>query len=246
MDGWRKSTYSFSNSNCVEVREDPSGTVAVRDSKDPGGPVLAFTRAGWDAFIKGVKSGERDSTPPAASARGSASFSSLEARIAADYPDNPILAALRSPSPARPRRARRGGSPAPARTRKGLAGDPPAAGQDPQGSRAPAVTPAGPGSSGKSAAVGSYRMIRAYAVTLVPGEDGTARIDPEAALRFARRAGNWSHAARAARQQRAYLLGAMALLAGKGDLDKREGVASYWTWPAGHEGGADPVIAEAE
>ncbi len=68
MDGWRRSTYSFSNGNCVEVRGDPSGIVALRDSKDPGGPVLAFTRAGWDAFIKGVKSGELDGTTPGASA----------------------------------------------------------------------------------------------------------------------------------------------------------------------------------
>jgi hypothetical protein len=85
-------------------------------------------------------------------------------------------------------------------------------------------------------------MIRAYAVTLVPGEDGTARIDPQAALRFAMGVGNWSHADRPARQQRAHLLGAMAVLASRGDLDKRD-VACYWTWPAGHDGGVDPIVA---
>ena len=38
---WVKSSYSFANGNCVEVAALP-GAVAVRDSKDPGGPVLTF------------------------------------------------------------------------------------------------------------------------------------------------------------------------------------------------------------
>ena len=37
---WAKSSYSFANGNCVEVARLP-GVVAVRDSEDPGGPVLA-------------------------------------------------------------------------------------------------------------------------------------------------------------------------------------------------------------
>jgi hypothetical protein len=56
---WRKSSYSSSNSNCVEVAV--AGTcVAVRDAKDPDGPVLLCTRAGMAAFIAGVKDGEFD------------------------------------------------------------------------------------------------------------------------------------------------------------------------------------------
>lgn len=40
---WRKSTYSTSNGgNCVELA-DAAGAVAVRDSKDPDGPVLLLT-----------------------------------------------------------------------------------------------------------------------------------------------------------------------------------------------------------
>ncbi len=54
---WRKSSYSFSNSNCVKARTSGRGTVQVRDSKDPDGPTLAFSRAAWRAFIAAVKTG---------------------------------------------------------------------------------------------------------------------------------------------------------------------------------------------
>ncbi len=54
---WRKSSYSGDNGgNCVEV-----GTaglaVAVRDSKDPDGPRLAFAADTWKAFAEQVKAG---------------------------------------------------------------------------------------------------------------------------------------------------------------------------------------------
>jgi Domain of unknown function (DUF397) len=56
---WRKSSYSGSNGgNCVEVADSLSGVVAVRDSKDPGGPVLAFTHGDWRAFTAAIKAGE--------------------------------------------------------------------------------------------------------------------------------------------------------------------------------------------
>ncbi|XRQ08585.1 DUF397 domain-containing protein [Actinomadura welshii] len=42
---WRKSSYTTSNGgNCVELA-DVADAVAVRDSKDPDGPVLLLTRA---------------------------------------------------------------------------------------------------------------------------------------------------------------------------------------------------------
>ena len=54
---WRKSTYSSTNGGeCVEVGAAPR-TVAVRDSKDPEGPALGFTPAGWQAFTRAVKTG---------------------------------------------------------------------------------------------------------------------------------------------------------------------------------------------
>jgi Domain of unknown function (DUF397) len=56
---WVKSSYSGgSGGNCVEVAALPDGGRAVRDSKDPDGPVLVFTPGEWDAFIRGVKNGE--------------------------------------------------------------------------------------------------------------------------------------------------------------------------------------------
>jgi hypothetical protein len=57
---WVKSSLSFSNGNCVEVTELPGGTVGVRNSRDPGGPVLRFTRREWDAFLEGARLGEFD------------------------------------------------------------------------------------------------------------------------------------------------------------------------------------------
>lgn len=52
---WRKSRYSNPSGNCVEVSELPRGRVGVRDSQDPAGPVLVFTQAVWDAFIRAVR-----------------------------------------------------------------------------------------------------------------------------------------------------------------------------------------------
>jgi predicted RNA-binding protein with TRAM domain len=57
---WVKSSYSGSEANCVEVGCGEPGVVAVRDSKDPGGPVLRFEPAGWVVFTSGVKAGMFD------------------------------------------------------------------------------------------------------------------------------------------------------------------------------------------
>jgi hypothetical protein len=69
---WRKASYSGNDGGgCVEVsathdtvsvphKADEHLLYLVRDSKDPGGPRLAFTTSEWDAFIAGVKDGEFD------------------------------------------------------------------------------------------------------------------------------------------------------------------------------------------
>ncbi len=57
---WRKSTQSQGgSSNCVEVAHLPDG-VLVRNSKNPDGPILAFTPSEWRAFLGGAKDGEFD------------------------------------------------------------------------------------------------------------------------------------------------------------------------------------------
>jgi hypothetical protein len=57
---WRTSSRS-SSTNCVEVAALPAARlVAVRDSKDPDGPVLTFARTQWRAFLAGAKAGEFD------------------------------------------------------------------------------------------------------------------------------------------------------------------------------------------
>jgi len=57
---WRKSSYSSSNANCVEVARSLPGIVAVRDSKDRTGPVLTFAPDAWAAFTAGVREGQFD------------------------------------------------------------------------------------------------------------------------------------------------------------------------------------------
>jgi uncharacterized protein DUF397 len=53
---WRKSSYSGNNGGaCIEVARNLPGVVAVRDSKDPHGPALIFTRADWTAFTALLK-----------------------------------------------------------------------------------------------------------------------------------------------------------------------------------------------
>jgi hypothetical protein len=64
---WRKSSYSNgSGGSCVEIAiltptaGEPS--IAVRDSKDPNGPVLTFTARQWTAFTTAIKAPHLDLT----------------------------------------------------------------------------------------------------------------------------------------------------------------------------------------
>jgi hypothetical protein len=64
---WRKSSYSAEAGRaCVEVKVEPGAkegsdyVITMRDSKDPGGPVLTFTPDEWRAFTLGVQDGEFD------------------------------------------------------------------------------------------------------------------------------------------------------------------------------------------
>ncbi|GAA0818922.1 DUF397 domain-containing protein [Streptosporangium amethystogenes subsp. fukuiense] len=55
---FRKSSLSGGNNDCIEVATNLAGIVAVRDSKNPSGPVLAFSPAAWGNFLTGIRNGE--------------------------------------------------------------------------------------------------------------------------------------------------------------------------------------------
>ncbi|MBU6534345.1 DUF397 domain-containing protein [Streptomyces sp. NPDC057245] len=55
QSSWTKSSYSGGNGACVEVRSPLVAALAVRDSKVPAGPVLAFPADAWNAFVTSVK-----------------------------------------------------------------------------------------------------------------------------------------------------------------------------------------------
>ena len=58
---WLKSQRSGpTGGNCVEVAFLPSGEVAMRNSRDPEGPALIYTRAEIEAFLGGVNDGDFD------------------------------------------------------------------------------------------------------------------------------------------------------------------------------------------
>ncbi|GAA4450563.1 DUF397 domain-containing protein [Phytohabitans houttuyneae] len=57
---WFKSRRSSGNGACVEVAYVASGGIAMRDSKDPEGPILQFEAMTWRDFVGSVRAGEFD------------------------------------------------------------------------------------------------------------------------------------------------------------------------------------------
>lgn len=56
---WRKAQASVGNGQCVELARD-GDLIAIRDSKNPAGPVLTYTPAELRAFLDGAKNCEFD------------------------------------------------------------------------------------------------------------------------------------------------------------------------------------------
>jgi len=56
---WRKAKRSMSNGNCVEVAL-LGRSVAIRDSKDPRGPILSYPTGSWGSFIQDARTGKFD------------------------------------------------------------------------------------------------------------------------------------------------------------------------------------------
>lgn len=57
---WEKSRRSNSQGACVEMAKLPGGDIAVRNSRDPGGPALIYTPAEIEALIGGARDGDFD------------------------------------------------------------------------------------------------------------------------------------------------------------------------------------------
>ena len=60
---WLKAQCSTNNGQCVEIAST-SDKVAIRDSKDPDGPILVYTPGEFRAFLEGARNGEFDSLVP--------------------------------------------------------------------------------------------------------------------------------------------------------------------------------------
>ena len=55
---WRKSSRSGAQGNCVELAWPGDEVVAVRNSRDPHGPVLVYARADLCAFLADTRNWE--------------------------------------------------------------------------------------------------------------------------------------------------------------------------------------------
>jgi uncharacterized protein DUF397 len=54
---WFKSTRSNGSGACVEIAHARPGVIAVRDSKDPYGPVISVAGTAFAALVDQVKTG---------------------------------------------------------------------------------------------------------------------------------------------------------------------------------------------
>lgn len=56
VGAWRKASHSGDNGGaCIEVAATGEPLIAVRDSKDPNGPKLAFRPPMWQSFVQQLR-----------------------------------------------------------------------------------------------------------------------------------------------------------------------------------------------
>jgi hypothetical protein len=56
--GWRSSSRSYGNGQCVEVAGPTREHILVRDGKNPQGQVLQVAQADWSTFLGHVRGGK--------------------------------------------------------------------------------------------------------------------------------------------------------------------------------------------
>lgn len=54
---WEKSSYS-QTSGCIEARLNGLARIAIRDSKDPNGPIIDIPTSAWVRLIKAIRNNQ--------------------------------------------------------------------------------------------------------------------------------------------------------------------------------------------
>lgn len=60
VEGWEKPWSGTNGGSCVEAKRLPDGRVALRQSTDPTGPALVYSRAEMVTFLEATKTGGAD------------------------------------------------------------------------------------------------------------------------------------------------------------------------------------------
>lgn len=59
-EGWHKPWSGTNGGTCIEAKKLPDGRVALRQSTDPAGPALIYSRAEVASFLDAAKAGLAD------------------------------------------------------------------------------------------------------------------------------------------------------------------------------------------
>ncbi|MEU5025955.1 DUF397 domain-containing protein [Streptomyces milbemycinicus] len=59
-EGWEKPWSGTNGGTCIEAKKLPDGRVALRQSTDPAGPALIYSRAEVASFLEAAKAGRAD------------------------------------------------------------------------------------------------------------------------------------------------------------------------------------------